>query len=74
MTELKSCPFCGGRATIADMPAISWIKCDSCLAAVAFGDIERNRKASIAAWNKRAADGQREDTKKLREMFGYEEV
>ena len=68
MTELKPCPFCGGRAHNSlhmtdawrrkdgwhDTKALFYIMCDDCGCRVEY--CERMEDAE-AAWNRRANDG-----------------
>ena len=60
MTELKPCPFCGGKAKIMKMGYPHWIYCLDCGARVhgrVIGEKE-GEEASIKAWNRR--DGEQE--------------
>ena len=51
MTELKRCPFCGGKAELRVYSAeLQFVQCISCLAGTtAFS----NSKEAVVAWNKR---------------------
>lgn len=62
MTELKPCPFCGGKAKIMKMGYPHWIYCLDCGARVhgrVVGEKE-GEEASIKAWNRRTKDGEQE--------------
>ena len=62
MSDLKPCPFCGGKASIRNLCGIYWVGCDSCKGnnsdahqccagcARAFDTPEK----AAAAWNRRA--------------------
>ena len=49
VTELKTCPFCGGEAEILGIQCI-WVHCTSCLAETLSFDSEEE---AIKAWNRR---------------------
>lgn len=51
MTELRSCPFCGGEPEmISGGPGSHYVTCSGCGATTDDGSTER----AIAAWNRRA--------------------
>ena len=52
MTELKACPFCGGKAKVSLMLANYCITCTSCMGCI-FPAIGQTREGAIAAWNRR---------------------
>ena len=52
-SELKPCPFCGGKAHVMDMGFPHWIYCEDCGAKV-HGRVIGDEEASIKAWNRRA--------------------
>ena len=62
MTELKSCPFCGGRVELMNLiTPISMFYClnyTECGAVVSFNnpvcDREKGDDAKVKAWNRRA--------------------
>lgn len=68
MSELKPCPFCGGKPLIIYVPSIGtvYIQCGSCTAAVGrkwksvstmIGrEFFTNKKEAIEAWNRRIKD------------------
>lgn len=58
MSEIKSCPFCGGTETRVAGNEIdftwvvcTWVVCTSCRAE---GPVKPSANESIAAWNQRA--------------------
>ena len=57
MTELKPCPFCGGKAKRFYSLSSSWIGCTKCVAyGPPFGDItepQDGMERAITAWNMR---------------------
>ena len=52
-SELKPCPFCGGRAS--KDPAAEWVQCEECGAT---GAAWQGQKEAIEAWNRRALSAQ----------------
>lgn len=56
MEELLRCPFCGGEATIGDGEngRNYWVLCDKCHAET---DFYCTKQEAIAAWNRRANNG-----------------
>ena len=71
-TELKPCPFCGGKAKIVGLraaPTIFYVLCSECHAEICYSihdddlgsriiiDPNCVRNAAIEAWNRRAEDG-----------------
>lgn len=52
-SELKSCPFCGGKVTLCFGFGMSNMLCDKCGAVVSFRGKEARNK-TISAWNRRA--------------------
>ena len=58
MTELKPCPFCGGKAKRRYEMPYSWIECAACKAASPFAFDEQEQrdgmKIAVDAWNRRA--------------------
>lgn len=57
MSELKLCPFCGGRAEIVFNPygGLYMVSCNKCGAIVSFKGNEI-KKALREAWNRRASN------------------
>ena len=57
MTELKPCPFCGGKAKRRYEMPYSWIECAACKAASSFAFDEQEQrdgmKIAVEAWNRR---------------------
>lgn len=59
--ELKSCPFCGGKASLRRYPIVPdrFVRCDDCGASTReFESVELNAQeacgnAAIKAWNRR---------------------
>lgn len=49
--RLKSCPFCGGKATYVAAGGDRWIACTKCKVAGATG---RTEVEAITLWNQRA--------------------
>ena len=52
MTDLKPCPFCGGKAIERYGPE-SWIECTECHACSA---MHTNIEISIIEWNRRVSN------------------
>ena len=67
MTELKLCPFCGGKAKRRYAQPFSWVQCTECKATSAyFGDTFAQcdgKEDAIAAWNRRVAQVVLDDEK-----------
>ena len=61
-TELKPCPFCGGKARLHEIAStyhVLWryVMCDNCLTS---NDNYSTEEEAIAAWNRRVPDEARE--------------
>ena len=58
-TELKPCPFCGGRAYIGSWDFYAWfVECGKYKCPVIPQTREYKRESdAIKAWNRRASDG-----------------
>lgn len=62
--DLKSCPCCGGEATIVqehnysidDSDELRWIECDKCGLRTKEFYSEKNEQKMIDTWNKRVGD------------------
>lgn len=57
MTELKSCPFCGGEAVLkkASLRDVAYVRCNNNQCALFCGTIGKNtEEEAIKAWNTRA--------------------
>ena len=58
--ELKSCPFCGGKAKLEHLSKSSVVYCRDCRAstkAVEYSPEYASDEKAIEAWNRRAEDG-----------------
>lgn len=53
-TELKPCPFCGGKAKICQT-SVYWVKCTVCKAVTNW---HCRKVEAVAAWNRRANNEQ----------------
>ena len=54
MSDLKPCPFCGGKAKLEDMGYPHHVYCTGCGARVqGKGFAEEGEKDAIETWNKR---------------------
>ena len=57
MTELKPCPFCGGKARRRYEMPYNWVECSMCRASsILIFDEQEQRdgmKAAVEAWNRR---------------------
>lgn len=51
MSELKPCPFCGGKAECFTVNSASWVYCTDCRCETWVCDTPEE---AIAAWNRRA--------------------
>ena len=49
-TELKPCPFCGGKPFLSGIK-VFWVVCENCLGSAANAD---SREGAINRWNRRA--------------------
>ena len=54
MTELKPCPFCGGKAERCYGLGEHWVKCSCCDASIRMNSFKEN---AIEDWNRRVNDG-----------------
>ncbi len=55
-TELKACPFCGGKATIEQLAGDKWIaECGNCCCK---SQVQGAADDAAAAWNRRVSDQQ----------------
>ncbi|HID5224844.1 Lar family restriction alleviation protein [Proteus mirabilis] len=53
MTELKKCPFCGGKAKSEKYLIVYWrVRCTKCFTLQT--EMVASEKSAIAAWNRRA--------------------
>ena len=50
MSELKPCPFCGGKAKKEYVYDLFWCQCESCFA---YTIAHRREQRAIDAWNNR---------------------
>ncbi len=54
--ELKPCPFCGAKAEVKSAMGEYWVLCEfNCTG------MESSQDRAIAAWNRRAPEGERDD-------------
>ncbi len=60
MAELKSCPFCGGKAEIIPLIGINakYIKCENCRIST---EVSSEDKTLIELWNRRINDERSKD-------------
>ena len=59
-TELKPCPFCGGKARCAiGFMGVNFFKCNKCGATVSFDNeyYNNHKNEAIKAWNRRTDNG-----------------
>ena len=60
MSELKSCPFCGGKAGLVYREPVSCVVCRKCGATGAMGsdsyEVGDGKEKAIEAWNRRVND------------------
>ena len=66
MTELKPCPFCGGKGKVELVDKIDdldvyMVECQKCGAAASFGTDGEiiTKEETIDAWNRRVGDDKR---------------
>ena len=53
-TDLRPCPFCGGKATYwRESIGMCYIRCTECSAT---GPFDKNKDVAIADWNRRASE------------------
>jgi Lar family restriction alleviation protein len=62
MSELRPCPFCGGKSEVMVIEPFYeffnfWVSCTA-LTCRAQGPLRQNNTAAIAAWNRREPDWQ----------------
>ena len=70
MTELRPCPFCGGKAEAYGEPGRFWIRCSKC-SAFGPGNYE-SEDVAAEEWNRRAVQTCRMDNTDNEEtMIGY---
>lgn len=60
MSELKPCPFCGGKAYLAIEDIFYTAMCEDCNAIVM---ADKDKELAIGNWNKRASDAEIERLK-----------
>lgn len=53
-SELKPCPFCGGKATDAHLTGSAWFIATDCDEDCHLADFQRSEAKAITAWNTRA--------------------
>lgn len=83
MTDMKPCPFCGGKATLLYVGDSTWqVICDKCGSCSDYyneewePDNQPEGKEAIKAWNTRQVESElNEEIKRLREALeGIKEV
>lgn len=59
MSELKPCPFCGGKTLdIRKGKYMWWIECCNADCGT-LGGVKRRKKEAIDAWNRRVGEGEK---------------
>ena len=57
--ELKRCPFCGGQINmVCGTDGVGYVFCGVCNAE---GPLEKSKEEAVAAWNRRANEGEGHD-------------
>ncbi len=59
-TELKPCPFCGGKARrVIGFMGVNFFKCTACGATVSFDNeyYNNHKNEAVKAWNRRVDNG-----------------
>lgn len=61
MTNLKPCPFCGGKARLVYLEPVSCVVCRKCGAVSAMArdsyEVGDGKEEAVEAWNRRADNG-----------------
>ncbi len=60
MTELKPCPFCGGKAKLRYSMPFSWVECTKCNASIDYKDryeMRDGEQKAVDMWNMRVNNG-----------------
>lgn len=61
MTNLKPCPFCGGKASLVYLEPVSWVVCQKCGAVSAMArdsyEVGDSKEKAAEAWNRRTDNG-----------------